>query len=106
MQSDACVEVDSNFYSVPWKWIKSQVLVQVMDQEIKIFNDAEELASHPICIGRRQRSIHPGHLTGIIGVGGTGKEKQKTSTMTPRKIERAELLRPLTEYEAVVGGGW
>lgn len=110
VQSDACVEIDSNFYSVPWKWIKSQVLVQVMDQEIKIFHNAEELASHSICYGRRQRSIHPGHLTGIIGAGWISEEKntppQYSDVLAPKKIEQAEFLRPLTEYEAVIGGGW
>lgn len=105
VQSDACVEVDSNFYSVPWKFIKKQVLAQLFDQEIKIFYDSEEVACHPLCFGKRQRSINPHHLSGIVGFNWLKKEEESFEDKTSI-IERAEFLRPLSEYEAVVGGGW
>lgn len=106
VQSDACVEVDSNFYSVHWEWIKKQVLVQVTDQEIKVFHGSSEIASHPICFGRRQRSINPCHLTGIVGFDRLNKSEKQCEDIETSKIESAEFLRPLAEYEAVVGGGW
>lgn len=106
VQSDACVEIDSNFYSVPWKWIKNQVLVQVMDQEIKIFYGSEELATHPICFGRRHRSINPNHLEGILGASWLNRNENPLEIAACEKMENAEFLRPLSEYEAVAGGGW
>ena len=106
VQADACVEIDTNFYSVPWRWIKNSVLVQVLNQEVKIFCGSEELASHSICLGRRQRSINPNHLEGIIGAAWLNKESIQPEAKAPEKLERAEFLRPLSDYEAVVGGGW
>lgn len=104
VQADACVEVDTNFYSVPWKWIKKPVLVQVMDQEVKIFYGSEELASHAVCLGRRQRSINPNHMEGIIGANWLIREE--TQSEASKKVEQAEFLRPLSDYEAIAGGGW
>jgi len=67
VHTDACVEVDTNFYSVPWHLIKKEVTVQLTETEVKILHGTDEVASHPICIGERQRSINPQHLKGIIG---------------------------------------
>lgn len=103
VQSDACVEVDSNFYSVPWKFIKKQVFVQIFDQEVKIFYGTEEVASHPVCFGRRLRITNPNHLSGIVGASWFKAEEKKSEVVI---IKQAEFLRPLEEYEAVVGGGW
>lgn len=106
VQSDAHVEIDSNFYSVPWQLIKQQVLVQVIDQEIKIFYDLEEVASHPVCFSRRQRSTNRGHLSGIVGANWSNNKEKQCEANVNVKVEDAEFLRPLAEYEAVAGGGW
>jgi transposase len=106
VQADACVEVDTNFYSVPWKWIKKPVIVQVMDQEVKIFHGSEELASHSISFGRRERLIDPNHLEGVIGVNWLNHKEDQSDSIITKKTEQAEFLRPLSDYEAVIGGGW
>lgn len=104
VQSDSFVEVDTNFYSVPWELIKKEVIVQVQDEHVKIFDGNEEVASHPICFGRRQRSALPRHFSGIVGASLVKSEARKIETLTVRPVQRAELLRPLSEYEAVIGG--
>jgi hypothetical protein len=101
VHTDACVEVDTNFYSVPWHLIKKEVTVQLTGTEVKILYDADEVARHPACIGERQRSINPHHLKGIVGANWCIK-----TTVPNVPIKPAELLRPLAEYEAVAGGGW
>lgn len=103
VQSDAFVEVDSNFYSVPWQLIKTPVIVQIMGPEIKIYSNDDEVASHPILHGRRLRAINPKHLTGIVGSNYGKSEEQEPKI---QKLERAEFLRPLSEYEEVAGGDW
>lgn len=101
VHTDACIEVDTNFYSVPWHLIKQEVSVQLTETEVKILYGTEEIARHPVCIGERQRSIHPDHLKGIIGANWSIK------TVVPKApSEPTELLRPLTDYEAITGGGW
>jgi transposase len=104
VQADACIEVDSNYYSVPWEFIKKPVVVQLIDQEVKIFYGLEEVATHPLCVGRRQRSTNPLHLSGIVGTNWLRDAEKQSEVIAP--LAKAELLRPLAEYEAVVGGGW
>jgi hypothetical protein len=94
--SDACVEVETNAYSVPWRLIGQQVTVQVSGCEVFVFDGAEEVARHPICTGRRQRVIERSHLTGIF----------KTPCLPESPPIIRPLLRPLSEYEAVAGGAF
>jgi hypothetical protein len=101
VHTDACIELDTNFYSVPWHLIKSEVTAQLNGTEVRIFYNAEEVACHPECVGERQRSINPEHLKGIVGANWHTKTPIYSAPIKP-----AELLRPLAEYEAVVGGGW
>lgn len=101
VHTDACIEVDTNFYSVPWHLIKKEVTVQLTETEIKILYGADEVACHPVCIGERQRSINAHHLQGIVGANWCVKP-----VAPPPPIKPAELLRPLAEYETVAGGGW
>ncbi len=107
VHTDACVEVDNNFYSVPWHLIKQEVTVQISETQVCILHGATEVARHPICAGERQRSIDPHHLKGIVGA---HLFIENTSSPELKKITSAmplsDLLRPLSEYEAVVGGGW
>lgn len=104
---DACVEVDTNRYSVPWKWIGHQVRVVVVGGEVSIHHGEQALAVHPQSSGRHQRSIQAGHLEGIVGTWCA----RATTAPAPSEAGEApapvsELLRPLSHYEAVVGGGW
>jgi hypothetical protein len=107
VHSDACVEVDTNRYSVPWKWIGHQVRVLIVAGEISIHHGEQALAVHPQSTGRRQRSIQAGHLEGIVGA---WSERRAVAPASSEAAEApppaSELLRPLSHYEAVVGGGW
>jgi transposase len=96
VHSDACIEVDTNFYSVPWALIGEKVTVQVVDEKLLIYRAGKEVASHYISNEQRGRYIQSLHLQGIIGSACAAKEL----------IATPELLRPLAEYEAVVGGRW
>jgi transposase InsO family protein len=103
VHSDACVEVATNRYSVPWRLIGREVTVQVAEGQVRVFYGADEVARHRRCLGQRQRRVEREHLAGIIG----GAESAPI-TPHPEALPKSEpaLLRPLCEYEAVVGGGW
>ena len=103
VHSDACVEVATNRYSVPWRLIGREVTVQVAEQEVRIFDGAEEVACHRRCLGQRQRQLDRQHLAGIVG--GPQCAPIIPHPESPPKSEPA-LLRPRCEYEAAVGGGW
>jgi transposase len=103
VHSDACVEVDTNRYSVPWQWIGHPVRVLVAGQQVRIYHREQELAVHAQSAGRRQRSIQPADLEGIVGAWPERREPPAPAAAAP---PASELLRPLGDYEAVVGGGW
>jgi len=101
---DACVEVDTNHYSVPCNLIGESVTVHVVGDMLKIFHRGAEVASHIVCEGRRKRALEPDHLQGIVGASLTNRKEELGKHAFPRF--NSDLLRPLAEYEVAVGGGW
>ncbi len=99
VHSDACVEIETNRYSVPWRIIGESVTVLIGEQ-VRIQHAGQEVAVHARLAGQRRTSIHREHLLGVVGADGLPYR---------RKLEAGEeplLLRPLHEYESVTGGGW
>lgn len=101
VQVDGCVEVDTNHYSLPWRLIGQTVTVQVLDDYLRLTRGGIEVARHTVSTGRRQWVIDPAHLAGIVGAP-AGVSPAAAATVPPPPA----LLRPLTEYEVVAGGGW
>jgi hypothetical protein len=102
VHTDACIEVDSNFYSVPWHLIKASVTAQMIEGEVKIFYSGQEVAKHRKGLGRRERIIEPTHLKGIVGsFSSTRGGEDRESKLSP-----SSLMRPLSEYAAVAQGEW
>jgi transposase len=106
VQTDSCVEVDTNHYSVPWRLIGETVTVQVQDDQVRVRHAGIEVARHFVAAGRRQRVLEPTHLTGIVGAPGGGWPPTVTAIPGPVSMPVPALLRPLAEYEVVAGGGW
>jgi hypothetical protein len=107
VQNDACVDVDTNHYSVPWKLIGAQVSVVVSGGKVRIHHAGAEVACHDKRLGRRERAVDRAHLHGIVpsrpdqsGDAGTGP------ALPALALPGSDLLRPLTEYEQAAGGIW
>lgn len=105
VNSEACVEVDTNCYSVPWRLIGTQVTVQVADLQVTVIAGQDEVARHPQHQGQRQRIIDRQHLKGIVGAA-KPHWPSKPLPEAPPPVPEGELLRPLADYEAVAGGAW
>ena len=102
VQNDACVDVDTDHYSVPWRLIGAQVSVVVSGGEVRVSHAGVEVARHDQRLGRRERCVDAAHLHGVVA-GGRGPLNTAAAGPT---LPDAELLRPLTEYEQVAGGAW
>lgn len=102
VQADCAIEVDGNSYSVPWRLIGESVQVVVADGRVRIVHGGTEVAVHAETTGRRQRILDPAHFHGVAGV------VRPVCAVEPAAVALPEpaLLRPLAEYERVVGGGW
>jgi len=99
VQPDCAIDLDTNSYSVPWRLIGESVQVVVCAGRVVIRHAGEVVADHALCKGRRERIVDRRHLIGVAGAAGPVRTP-------PLPASAPELLRPLAEYEAVVGGGW
>jgi len=99
VHTDACIELETNRYSVPWRLIGESVSILVSEQ-VQILHAGREVAVHPRLAGQRRASLHREHLIGIVGA-----EPPRKANDSPVAVPPA-LLRSLQEYEAVAGGAW
>ena len=103
VQADCVIEVDSNAYSVPWRLIGETVRVAIAGDLLRISHAGQEVAVHRRRTGRFERVVDPVHFDGVVGLGA----KARVATVPPPEpIGADELLRPLLEYERLVGGCW
>lgn len=97
------MEVDGNAYSVPWRLIGERVRVTVGSGAVRILHAGREVAVHAELAGRRGRAVDAAHFEGVAGARGSpvrARPEAGTDGTAPA------LLRPLAEYEALVGGGF
>ena len=105
VQSDCAVEVDTNSDSVPWRLIGESVQVTVSGGRVQAHHAGRLVAEHAEATGRRLRIGERSHFAGVAtpGTGSGGPD----AAVVPAPLPAApELLRCLSEYEAVAGGGW
>lgn len=104
VQSDCAIEVETNSYSVPWRLIGERVRVMIAAGVVRIMHGGRLVAMHEERSGRRERVVDPAHFEGVVGCRGNrhGPAAGQLVAVAPE----AELLRPLAEYEAAIGGGW
>ena len=81
------------------------------EQQVRVLYAGLEVACHAQNIGRRATVIERAHLAGIVGCERAGvswlvRPSPAESFAQARTAVPAELLRPLTEYESVLGGRW
>ena len=104
--NDCAVEVDTNSYSVPWRLIGERVAVTVAAGEVRIRHGSREVAVHAQAQGRRQRVIDRDHLDGVAGRDGAVRQRVIEQPPIDHPPPPPALLRPLAEYEAIVGGSF
>jgi hypothetical protein len=100
VQADCAIDLDTNSDSVPWRLIGESVQVVVLGGRVIVRHAGEVVADHALCRGRRQRIVERAHLAGVVGAAGPVRSAPTDIVVPPT------LLRPLAEYEALVGGGW
>jgi hypothetical protein len=92
-------------YSVPWRLIGERVRVTIAGGVLRIHHAGREVAVHPRQVGRRQRLVDPAHFEGVAGFRAKIIRTANRSTAAEEEPAPA-LLRPLAEYEALIGGGF
>ncbi len=101
VQADCVIDVDGNSYSVPWRLIGETVQVAVTQSQLRVCHAGREVAVHDLRKGRRQRIVDPLHFEGVAGF------RAPPCHWAVKNAEPAPLLlRPLSDYEQAVGGGW
>ena len=103
VQADCVVGVDGNAYSVPWRLIGESVRVVIAGDQLRISHAGREVAVHRRRPGRFQRVADPLHFAGVAG---SGRRAPAQIAPVSDTLAAPELLRPLLEYERLVGGRW
>ena len=103
VQADCVIEVDSNAYSVPWRLIGESVRVVITGDQLRISHAGREIAVHHCQTGRFARIVDPVHFQGVVG---SGARPPAQIAPVSDAVAPPELLRPLLEYERLVGGRW
>lgn len=100
---DSFVDVDTNRYSVPWKYIGREVRVLCAETELSIHSAGEEIARHAVNRERYLRIVIPEHLDGIIHLG-RGENVRRPGMREADSELRIPMTDPLTPslflYEA------
>lgn len=106
--SEATIELDTNSYSVPWRLIGMTLRVTVRDGEVRIARDGTTVAVHAEVAGRRQRVSQAAHYHDMgHGASRSVRPASEAAILAPAETAAPlALLRPLAEYEALLGGGW
>ena len=102
--SDCAVEVDGNAYSVPWRLIGERVRVTVGSGAVRVLYAGREVAVHAELSGRRGRAVDAAHFEGVAGARGSPVRRKPEAGEDGAVV--SALLRPLAEYEALIGGGF
>jgi transposase len=105
VHTDACIELDTNRYSVPWRLIGETATVIVSERQVRVLYAGQEVACHAQSPLRRVSVIERAHLAGIVGAQFAGMTWLPRTPAPPPTVA-PELLRPLEQYEAALGGGW
>ena len=108
VQADCAIdnEVDGNAYSVPWRLIGERVRVTIAGGVLRVHHAGREVAVHPRQVGRRQRLVDPAHFEGVAGFRAKIIRTADRSWAAEEEPAPPALLRPLAEYEALIGGGF
>lgn len=91
VHTDLCVEVDTNHYSVPWRYIGEEVTVHISGSSLTVHHGGIEIARHAVAPGRRARVIDKSHFLGV-------------SSLHLERPARGELERSLDDYARIAGG--
>jgi len=80
------------------------VAVTIAAGEVRIRHGLHQVALHKQSEGRRLRIVDSAHLDGVAGCDGAVRRAEIAAVLAPSPPP--SLLRPLAEYEAVVGGSF
>ena len=105
VNTEACIEVKTNKYSVPWRLIGEKMTVLVDATTVTIRHAGQEIASHARLSGSRKRSIDSAHFKGLV-VRADPSHPGDAPDTPPARPETEELTRSLSTYEAAIGGGF
>lgn len=98
VHNDACIEVDTNWYTVPWALVGTSVIVRVGSGEVAVHHDGLVVARHQQASGRRQRVTDDRHWQGLTPNVGA----QKAASPDAPSAEPAEFQRSLEEYARLI----
>jgi transposase len=94
VHKDACVEVDANWYSVPWRLAGCSVRVVVRDRQVLVHHEGNVVASHDRAEGRRVRVVDEKHWDGLV--------RKRAADEHLKPMPESEFVSDLAAYASIV----
>lgn len=94
---------DLNDYSVPHDKVRRVLIVRASLETVRIFDDAQQVATHARCYDRRQRIEDPSHIEALILAKARASEQRGHSYLQQAAPSSQQLLIRLSERGEVLG---
>lgn len=102
---DCQVVYKTNRYSVPWKLVGREAVLEESGERLKIYVQGHVAADHPLLGGRWQQSLVAGHYEGILeSIKPKIKEPALVHVSLWTKADQDVQVRDLASYELLAGG--
>lgn len=102
---DAQVVYKTNRYSVPWKLVGREAVLEESSERLKIYVQGHAVADHPLLGGRWQQSLVAGHYEGILeSIKPRVKEPALVRVSLWTQADQDVQVRDLRSYEVLAGG--
>ena len=107
VSKDCFISIFSNRYSVPWKYARQNVIVEIFGERVIVESDGIRICEHRLIEGRHQVSRQKEHFEGLL----KAARDESYGKMPPVIIsskkpfeDTAVIKRSLSEYDQIIGG--
>ncbi|PWR71189.1 Mu transposase domain-containing protein [Methanospirillum stamsii] len=107
VSKDCFISIFGNRYSVPWKYARQNVTVEIFGERVIVESDGIQICEHRLIEGRHQVSRQKEHFEGLL----KAAKDESYGKMPPVIIsskkpfeDSAVIKRSLSEYDQIIGG--
>ena len=107
VSKDCFVSVFGNRYSVPWKYARQTVTVEIIGDKLIIESEGVQVCEHQLLEGRHKSSKQKEHFEGLLKAARDESHGKMPPVITSNKknvTNPAVIKRALSEYDALIGG--
>lgn len=106
VSNDCFISVFGNQYSVPWKYARQLVDIEIIDGRLIVEFEGSHVCEHQLLNGKHEVSKQKEHFNGLLKAARDESDTKMPPVITGSKqelTEHAVLKRPLSDYDKISG---